>query len=323
MKNPKIRFALVIGLLILPFLVQCGFKKIATKSSAEIFYDALPSIDSESDVELARDSSLGFLKMLEGFYRQNPKDKKVLLLLTRAYAGFAYGFTENDILANKGSNQALFHKANERAKLFYTRAHNYAIELLSLNSHFNSAKDKGLDDFKAALKTFGPGDIEDLFWAGFAWGNYLNFNKDSPDAVVELPKIEALMERVLELNENYYYGGPHLFLGAFYGGRPKLLGGDPAKSKENFEKAIAATDGKFLMAPVNEALFYAVQTQDSALFQRLLQGVAAADAAALPEQRLSNELAKIRAKILLDKQAMFFNAGTPEKAENTKKTKKK
>jgi hypothetical protein len=244
--------------------------------------------------------------MLEGFYLQNPKDKQVLLLLTKSYAGYAFGFTENQILANKGSNQELYDKAENRAKLFYTRAKDYGIQLLSLNRSFASAKNGSFEDFQKSLKSFGPRNVEELFWVGFAWGNYLNSHRDDVEAIVELPKAEAVMNRVLELDENYYYGGPHLFLGAFYGSRPELLGGNPEKSKLNFEKGIAASDGKFLMARVNMAQYYAVQTQDLVLYKKLLEEVVAGDAAALPEQRLSNELAKERAKILLKKKSQYF-----------------
>ncbi|MDL1872807.1 hypothetical protein FBR05_11485 [Deltaproteobacteria bacterium PRO3] len=296
----------------------CGFKKVATKASAQIFYDATPSIDREDDVELAEQASLGFLKMLEGFYLQNPKDKQVLLLLTKAYSAYAFGFTENEILANKGGNQADYDRAMARAKRFYTRARDYGIQLLSLKPAFAKSQEGTLDEFQKSLKKFGPGDLEELFWAGFAWGNYVNFNKDSTDAVAEVPRIEAIFNRILELDETYYFGGPHLFFGAFYGSRPKLLGGDPEKSKMHFDKAIAITQGKALMGAVNKALYYAVQVQDAALYTSLLGEVVAADAAALPEQRLSNELAKRRAKILLEKKSLFFTQANSGKSKRKK-----
>ena len=298
-------FAVFLCLAALFGVEACGLKKIATKASTQIFYDATPSIDSEEDVELAEQSSLGFLKMLEGFYLQNPKDPQVLLLLAKSYG--SYAFTENEILAAKSQDQAAYDRAMARAKRFYTRARDYGLKLLSLNSAFAKAQEGTLDEFQKALQSFGKADVERLFWAGIAWGNYLNFNKDSTDAIAELPRVEALFNRILALDENYYFGGPHLFFGALYGSRPKLLGGDPEKSRMHFEKAIQISGGKYLMAPVSEAQYYAVQVQDNALYQRLLQETIAADAAILPEQRLSNELAKRRAKILLEKQGLFFS----------------
>jgi len=297
---------LLFTLLALLAYPSCGFKKVATKTTAEVFYDASPTIDQEADVELAEQASLGFLKMLEGFYIQNPKDKVVLLLLTRSYAGYAYGFTENEILANKGSNPARYKKALARAKRFYKRAKRYGTELLARFHGMEEGLEGSLKEFKDGLDRFAAHEVEYLFWSGFAWGNYLNFHKDSVEALAELPRVEAIMNRVLELNPEYYYGGADLFMGAFYGSRPKLLGGNPSLSKEYFEKAIKITNGKSLIAPVTMAQFYAVQVQDLALYNKLLEGVLVADAAALPDQRLMNELAKIRAEILLNKKSHYF-----------------
>ena len=114
------------------------------------------------------------------------------------------------------------------------------------------------------------------------------------------------MKRVKELDENYYYGGPRLFLGALYASRSKMLGGQPEEAQKEFEAAIAQNHGKFLMSKVLYAQYYGVQTQNRGLFESALKEVMDADAAALPEQRLANELAKRRADILLKKEKMFY-----------------
>lgn len=301
--SPKtLIFLLILSIFVLP---GC-FKQIASKTSTQIFYESIPTIDAESDVEMAEKASFGFIKMLEGFYLQNPKDKITLLMLTRSYAGYAFGFTENEILKNKGKNEAEYNKQYERAKLFYGRARKYGLELLNLLPGMSGANDKTLDEFQNGLNKLGKSSAEDLFWIGFAWGNYLNYNKDSVEAIAEAPRVEAIMNRVNALEPGYYYGGPDLFLGAYYGSRPPLLGGNPKLSKEYFDKAIQFTDGKNLMASVTKAQFYTVQVQDGALYKSLLEQVLQADAAALPEVRLMNELAKIRAKILLDRKSFFF-----------------
>jgi len=41
------------------------------------------------------------------------------------------------------------------------------------------------------------------------------------EAMSELPRVEWMMKRALELDEGFYYGGPHLFMGIWYGSRPK------------------------------------------------------------------------------------------------------
>lgn len=296
----------LLGLCILALTASGCFKQVATKATSQIFYDASPTIDREDDVELAETASLSFLKMLEGLYRQNPKDKITLLMLTRSYAGFAYGFTENEILANKGSNTKAYDKAMARAKRFYSRAKRYGLELLDLLPGMTKAQDMTLQEFEEALNGLGKSQVENLFWIGFAWGNYLNFHKDSVEAIASLPKIELVMKRVLALDPDYYFGGAYVFMGAFYGSRPKLLGGNPPLAKENFDEAIALTDGKNLMAKVTKAQFYAIQVQDMSLYKQLLQQVLGSDPAALPDLRLLNELALIRANILLNKKSLFF-----------------
>lgn len=282
------------------------FKRVASKTSTQIFYESIPTIDAESDVDMARQASFAFIKMLEGFYLQNPKDKITLLMLTRSYSGYAFGFTENRILADKGKKNGDYEKAVERAKLFYTRARRYGLELLNLLPGMSGANDKTLDEFQASLDKLGKHQVENLFWIGFAWGNFLNYHKDSVEAIAEMPKVEAIMKRVETLEPGYYFGGPDLFLGAYYGSRPPMLGGNPELSKDYFDKAIAATGGKNLMSSVMEAQYYAVQVQDKALFKRLLEKAEKGDAAALPDIRLMNELAKIRAGILLKRQSVFF-----------------
>ena len=88
-----------------------------------------------------------------------------------------------------------------------------------------------VDDFEKSLSVFSKQDVPHLFWAGYNWGNLVNLSKDDPETVADVSKAEALMRKVVDLDENYFYGGAHLFLGVFYGSRPQLLGGDFKKSK--------------------------------------------------------------------------------------------
>ncbi len=47
-----------------------------------------------------------------------------------------------------------------------------------------------------------------------------------------------MMKRVLELDETFYYGGAHLFMGIWFASRPKGFGGDLKKAQQHFLKAI-------------------------------------------------------------------------------------
>ena len=54
------------------------------------------------------------------------------------------------------------------------------------------------------------------------------------------------------------------------------------------------------------ARFYAVQTQDEALFNKLLKHIVTAEENSFPEQELANRIAKIRAERLLKQKGDYF-----------------
>lgn len=287
-------------------LVSCTPKQIASDMTAQIMAGGAPSFEMESDVEIAKTTSITMLKMLEAFQYDNPRNKTLNTLLARSYANYTQGFLEFEILMNEGQNEAEYQKYLERTKQFYAKGKDFGLKALTKNSSFKSAMNKDLDTFKKALNSFGRSQVPDLFWTAMNWGSFINLSKDSPIAIAEYPKVEAIMERVMKLDENYFYGGPMLFYGFSYGARPQMFGGDLKKSKEFFEKGINAYNRKFLMAIVFYAQIYAVQAQDPALFDTLLNEVLSADAAVLPQARLANEIAKLRARWLLDHKAKFF-----------------
>lgn len=290
------------------FVAGCTPKKIASDITAQIMAGGAPSFEMDPDAELAETTGITMIKMIEAFQYDNPNNKTLNILLARSYANYAFGFLEWNMLRfrNDLKKQEQFKINEERAKRFYEAGKRLGLATLSQSGSFKSALNKDLDSFKKMLKGYGKGSVPKLFWTAFSWGGAINLNKDSPQAIIEFPKTEAMMQRVLELDEYYFYGGPHLFFAVSFGSRPAMFGGNLEKSKEHFEKAVGAYQRKFLMALVMYAQVYAVQAQDPALFDSLLTEVMSADAAAMPEQRLANELAKRRAKWLLENKTQFF-----------------
>ena len=123
---------------------------------------------------------------------------------------------------------------------------------------------------------------------------------DRPEAFADIPRLQRLIERTLELDPGFHFAGPHLLAGAFYGGRSKLLGGDMDKARSHFEENLRLTEGKFLLSRVLYAKTLLVQTQDRDAFLKQLNLVLETPAEILPQQRLANEVAKIKAKKLLE-----------------------
>jgi hypothetical protein len=108
-----------------------------------------------------------------------------------------------------------------------------------------------------------------------------------------------MMNRVLQLDENFFFGSAHLFWGSTYGSIPPMLGGNPEKAKEHFERAIEISDGEFLMAYVYYAQYYAVTTLNEELFEEMLQKVENAPMDIMPGYELMTSLAKRKGKDLM------------------------
>jgi hypothetical protein len=134
----------------------------------------------------------------------------------------------------------------------------------------------------------------------------VNLQLADPDALANLPSISAMMEWVEEKDPAYFYGGPYLYFGVYYGSLPPVLGGRPDLAKVNFDRALSLGGGKFLMTYVYYAKTYAVEMQDERLFEDLLGHVIDTPLDALPEQRLANAVAKKRAQEALARKGDFF-----------------
>jgi len=153
-------------------------------------------------------------------------------------------------------------------------------------------------EFRSALSRLGRRHVEALFWTAFNWANWMNLNRDDPSAIVALPKVQAMIDRVIEIDPQFHFGSARAFRGVLASSRPVMLGGDPALAKREFDAAMGLYPD-YLMSRVLYAQYYARQANDAALFSEELKRVEGSDASALPEQRLTNEMARRRASLLL------------------------
>ncbi|OGR89122.1 MAG: hypothetical protein A3A86_05705 [Elusimicrobia bacterium RIFCSPLOWO2_01_FULL_60_11] len=246
-------------------LSGCSIKLTALRATADILDTGVTALYEETDAAYARESMAGHLKLMEALLKNDPKNKKILLNLARGFGGYAFLFIEDEDPA--------------RARYFYRKGWDYGRRLLSA----------GADDAPA------------LFWTAYCWGGWASLSLDDPEAVADLPKVEALVKKAEELRPGYFYGGPDLLLGATYASRPKMFGGDLKRSEGYFENAVKNSSGKFLMARFLYAKYQAVPAQDREKFRSLLESVISAPDGLLPEQGLSNKIAKEKAKKLLKK----------------------
>jgi hypothetical protein len=118
--------------------------------------------------------------------------------------------------------------------------------------------------------------------------------------------VKAMMQRVLELDEGYFYGTAHLFFGSIYGSLPRILGGDPEKARMHFEKCLVLNNERLMLGYVYLARYYAQPLLDEALFDKYLKMALQAPTDVLPENKLLTAIAKDKAqKLIIKKQDLF------------------
>lgn len=264
----------------------CSFKSIALRSTVELIAKGTEVFYEESDFELAEESLASQLKLLEILLKNDPMNSDLLLFATQGFGAYSFLFLEE--------------KDRERAKSFYERGRNFGIKVLEKRCSLDLLKEPDLEKFEKGLQKLSRKEVPILFWTTYCWGGLCNLSRDDPEAIADIPKVERMMLRINDLLPGYFYSGADIFLGSYYGSKPKMFGGDLEKSKFYFDRALKVSDGKFLMGLVLYAQHYAVPAGEKESFKALLEKVLLFPLEDFPEQRLSNEVAKRRAKKLLE-----------------------
>lgn len=241
------------------------------------------AILDQDDPSTVRDGAPAFLLLIDGMIDQNPDDPALLLAGARLYSAYSSAFVEDP----------------ERARTMARKARGYARSALCAQAgRLCAALDAPYPEFAHALEGTNAGQVAVLYGYAAAWAGWIQTAGDDWKALADLPKVQALFERVLALDEAYEQGGAHLYLGVLASLRPPALGGRPQTARRHFERALELSAGRNLMAKVLYAKHYARQVFDRTLHDRLLREVLEAPAEA-PGLTLINTLAKDQARALL------------------------
>jgi len=231
-----------------------------------------------------------YLILLDGLIADDPDNAGLRLSAARLYG--AYG---GSLIEEPARRQRLTARGLEHARRALCLSRPAACGLT----------ERPAPELEAALVQFGPDEISLLFTLGTSWSGWVQAHSNDWNAVAAVPRIEAIMKRVLALDETYEHGAVHLYLGVLAGLLPPSLGGRPQVAREHFERAFALSGQRNLMAPVLLAETVARPQLDRAWHDRLLKDALAADPHA-PGLTLNNVLAQRRARRLLETADQYF-----------------
>jgi hypothetical protein len=198
-----------------------------------------------------------------------------------------------------GAYAGLFVDDPHRAALLSDKALGYALRAACAHDDdYCGLRELPVPRFEALLADAGHDELPVLFTLGGAWAGYIQTHADDWNAVAELSRVRALMERVVAIDEPYRHGQAQMYLGVLDSLLPAALGGKPEQARRHFERAIELSGGHNLLARVLYAQRYARLVFDRELHDRQLRTVLAADPD-VPGLTLQNTYAQREARRLL------------------------
>jgi hypothetical protein len=298
-------------------LPACDLGKVTVGTTAKVLVRAQPSLQQESDYQLAHDAIPGALKTIEGFWVVDPDNEDLLTILTEGYCQYGTAFIEDDWeIARFAKKLDDIEYHNARATHIFTRCLNYALKQLGerwQNDLF------GTPEAVAALaKDAGSSKRDALMWAALALGSIINHNLNRVETLAYQPTVKIMLERVVELDKAHppsrldYAALPHIAFGMLYSATGAQLGGKPAEARAEFETAIKLTvdkdhpEGRLLLARALMGYRIGLVTNDRKFFHAQLKQVLETPPYVWPEQRLANEVAHRRARRYLSHEKELF-----------------
>ena len=287
----------------------CSMTAMAADTTVDIMTAGKPAFDRESDLHLARAGAEANIMMMEGLTVTVPGNADLWQLLAEAYTGYAFGFVEDDLEALSEDDDA-YEATLARAYGFYVRGRDAALH--KLNEDHGGLPDfltAGNASIAEALSDMDKDDVPALYWLAQSWSSMVNLHQDDPGHLLHLERIQAVMDRVMELDERYFDGGPHLFFGVLKSAAPQALSDQSEEAAAHFAKAWKISGEKNLMVKALQARFLRVAAQDRAAFEADLQAVLDAPDDLSRRHNLVNALAKRRASKWLAKAGEYFPEG--------------
>ncbi len=278
-------------MVLIPFLLLLGAcASLMQSATSGLAANLSSAILNQDDPETVRDGAPAYLLMLDSFIEGAPQDVAMLSAAAELYAAYGVVFVDDP----------------ERADRLTSRALAYGHQsLCASNNETCTLEDLSYKEFTRVLGKTHKKDTASLYTYGLASIAYIKAHSDDWGAMTRLPRVEAALKRVQELDPGYNAVQVEHFLGVLNTIRPPALGGDFEAGKAHYERALELSGGKDLSVAVDYARYYARTLYDRELHDDLLREVLAAE----PIQdsyTLFNTLAQREAQELLDSADDYF-----------------
>ena len=218
-----------------------------------------------------------------------PKNTDLLVNLTRAHYFLADGFLRDD--------ESDYLEVMDQGVKWGERA------MVAASPEFEE-KMRGGAKYPEAVHVVSKEGVPAMYWYACSLGK-LAKRKGFAVLLGQKDNVKSTMDRCLELDPEYYYGGPHRYFGAYYAIAPAFAGGDLEKSKVHFKKSLEI-EPQFVGTKVLWAGELAAKQQDEETFERLLNEVLQTSDTVIEDVAPETMVEKQKAKELLAKKDELF-----------------
>ena len=271
-------------------LVFTGCSTVIAPVTSRVTEGLTTAVLDHNDPETVRQGAPAYLLMVDAMIAGDPDNTGLLIAGAQLYSSYTSAFVQDP----------------ERASRLAERGRSYGWRGLCEAEPITCESWKvPFDEFQAVIDRVGQKGVPALFAAGAAWATWVQANRADWVAVADKARVEAIMLRVVDLDEGYRDGAAYTYLGVLNTIIPAALGGKPEQGRSDFERAIELSGDRDLMTKVLLAREYARMVFDRELHDRLLQEVIDADPN-VPGLVLLNTLAQAQARILLAESDEYF-----------------
>lgn len=294
----------VFSLVLLLCATGCSVKQMAVNSLADALSESGSVFASDNDPELIRQALPFSLKLIEALLGETPENRNLLLAASSGFTQYAYAFVQEDADRLEMEDIAASDYQRARARNLYVRSRDYGLRGLALTD--SDVGQALMSDPESALERMTEDDVPLLYWTAVSWAGAINVSRDDPALIAELPQVDALIDRALELDADYGDGSIYSFLIAYEFARAESEAVAIARAREHFERAVALSEGRLAPPYVTLAESVCVSEQDRDGFVRLLEQALAIDPDADLPNRLLNLISQARARWLMQEIDEYF-----------------
>ncbi|MFH1981855.1 MAG: TRAP transporter TatT component family protein [Pseudomonadota bacterium] len=314
-----VRVILLIAML-MPLAAGCSTRQMAVREMAGILDTGMTAFENDDDLEMLARAFPANIKLVEALLASDPANADLNVMLARLYASYAFAFLEPSLEIDYfGLDVAAFQipadagqdpeRIRARALGCYEKGERYALAVLT--GRYPGAPEllKTQDGQAAFFQKLSRRDVPALFWWAFNLGARINLERSSVALLAKAHLVETAMITVAALDPGYQNGGAHLFLLAYYGSRPPMMGGDPAVAAGHYTALVGIAGDDFWLGAVYYARYVLQPKQDRKGFAAIMDQVTRAPQT--DRYRLYNAIAAVRARIYLRAMDDLFTEEDP------------